>query len=232
MKKIFFIITILLTSFKLLTSICIPNKNCLGERGECINDICQCYNEFWTLKPTKNNNLPDMFCNYKKHSRFLPLVLEFFLPGTGHFVMKKYLLGTIKIVLLLTVTVLFYTGFQDYKANTIGQRTTNHLEIDERTQLINHNENNINNFEESPKEENNNFNLEMVNNSDYSDDINNGELERPHIANHENIPIPFSKMILNKIEIIFTLAFFVFYIFDLFAYGFAFYRDSNNVPFL
>ena len=32
MKKIFFIITILLTSFKLLTSICIPNKNCLGER--------------------------------------------------------------------------------------------------------------------------------------------------------------------------------------------------------
>ena len=96
----------------------------------------------------------------------------------------------------------------------------------------NHNENNINNFEESPKEENNNFNLEMVNNSDYSDDINNGELERPHIANHENIPIPFSKMILNKIEIIFTLAFFVFYIFDLFAYGFAFYRDSNNVPFL
>ena len=121
MKNFFFIIITLFSSFKLLISNCIPNQNCLKERGECIDNICVCYHEFWTLKPNKENNLPNIFCNYEKRSRFLPLILEFFLPGIGHIVMKKYLLGIIKIILWATMTILFYTDFQQKKIRFLTQ---------------------------------------------------------------------------------------------------------------
>ena len=58
------------------------------------------------------------------------------------------------------------------------------------------------------------------------------ELEKPYEANHEKKPIPLGKSVLNKILFICLICFFILYIFDLFSYGFAFYKDSNNVPFL
>ena len=51
-------------------------------------------------------------------------------------------------------------------------------------------------------------------------------------SNHEKILIPLKQKILTGIAIFCFIGFFILYILDLFAYGFAFYKDSNNVSFL
>ena len=235
MKNIFFIILILLSSLYLSVSDCIPNKNCLKERGECIDNVCECYEEFWTLKSNKANNLPNIFCNYEKRSRFLPLILEFFLPGFGHIIMKKYLLGIIKIILCIASFSLLYSGYHLHIKEEKEEKNKIIKEEEEIKLINNENINDNNKIINIPlKESNKEANLEKINNSGYSDDIdnNNTELEKPYEANHEKKPIPLGKSVLNKILFICLICFFILYIFDLFSYGFAFYKDSNNVPFL
>ena len=231
MKNIFFICIILLSVFKIFLFNCIQNQNCLTERGECIDNQCVCYEEFWTLKSNNENKLPNMFCNYEKRSRFIPLILEFFLPGVGHIVMKKYILASIKIGLLLIIFIYFYIGFINHKSEKIEENNnrilpTNILKEDEQKLLINKNQ--------SSKVLNNPLNEDNYNVSEISEDLdsNYADNEGLHVANHEEVPISISKKCLNFIGFISLISFFVIYLFDLIAYGLGFYKDSNNVPFL
>ena len=236
MKNIFFIFIILLSVFKIFLFNCIPNQNCLTERGECIDNQCVCYEEFWTLKSNSENKLPNMFCNYEKRSRFFPLILEFFLPGVGHIVMKKYILACIKIGLLLIIFICFYAGFINHKSEKIEEnniKPTNILKEDEQKLLINKNQSskviNIPQNEDNKANNEDNYNI-----SEMSEDLdsNYAENEGLHVANHEEIPISISKKFLNFVGFISLISFFIIYPFDLIAYGFGFYKDSNNVPFL
>ena len=241
MKNIFFTFFILLSVFKLFLLNCIPNQNCLKERGECIDNQCVCYEEFWTLKSNNDNKLPNMYCNYEKKSRFFPLVLEFFLPGVGHIVMKKYILACIKIGLLLIIFITFYTGYINH---TSEKNEENYTKIsptiiqkeEEQKQLINNNNKKLSskNLNLPTNEENKSNNEENVNISEVSEDLdsNYGENERLHIANHEKIPISLFNKFLNIVGFFSLISFFILYPFDLIAYGFSFYKDSNNVPFL
>ena len=232
MKKIFLIIISFFSLFKILLSNCIPNQNCLKERGECIDDICECYEQFWTLKPNKENKLPNMFCNYERRSRFLPLILEFFLPGLGHIFMKKYILGIIKFILCFSTTLFFYTRFLFHKSEKIEETITNIPINEEKLRLINNDNNKSPNI--INKEELKNIKQENLNNSSFSEefDNNNINLEKPYKANHKKIFLPLSDQVLNFISFFCLFSFFILYLFDLFAYGFAFYKDSNSVPFL
>ena len=229
MKNLILIIIPLFSLLKIIISDCIPNENCLKERGECIDNICECYDEFWTLKPNKENKLPDMFCNYEKRSRFLPLILEFFLPGLGHIIMKKYILGIIKLVLCFSSTFLFYTGFYFHKSERIEETNTNIPLNEEKIKLINNNKSqNI-----ITKEDLKNNKSDNLNNSSFSEDLdNNINFEILHKANHKVIPLSFGNKVLNIISFFCLISFFILYLFDLFAYGFAFYKDSYSVPFL
>ena len=243
MKKIFFSFFILISVFKLFLSNCIPNNNCLKERGECIDNQCVCYEEFWTLEPNEDNKLPNIYCNYEKKSRFVPLLLEFFLPGLGHLLMKKYILAFIKIGLLLLIFISFYTGFINHKSEKIEENaikiSQNILKKEEeQTQLINNENDNENqsskNINQFANDENNKNIYENNNTSEVSEDLdsNFAENEQLHVANHEEIPISFFNKLLNFVGFFSLICFFIFYPFDLIAYGFAFYKDSNNVPFL
>ena len=238
MKNLYFFI--ILTTFKLYSSDCIPNQNCLKPRGECIDNICECYEEYWTLKPTKDNNLPNFYCNYEKRSRFLPLVLEFFIPGLGHLIMKKFLLGIIKIGLWLLIIISFFAGFRSHKLENIeqfeqsGRITPTFIQLDEKSKLINNKES-FKNINTTSNENNKKYNnSERVNTSGMSEDIDSVDLEtdKPYVANHEIKDIPLNKRVLNFIGFLSLICFFILYIFDLIAYGFAIYKDSNNVPFL
>ena len=53
-----------------------------------------------------------------------------------------------------------------------------------------------------------------------------------YVANHEEIPISNYKKFLNFVGFISLISFFLLHSFDLIAYAFAIYKDSNNVPFL
>ena len=207
MKNLNFFIIILLTTFKLNSSNCIPNQNCLKQRGECIDNICECYEEYWTLKPTIDNKLPNLYCNYEKRSRFLPLVLEFFIPGLGHLIMKKFLLGFIKIGLWLLIIVSFFAGFRSHKLENTeqfeqsGRITPTFIQLDEKSKLINNKES-FNNVNTTSNENNKKYNnSEKINTSEMSDDIDSADIEsdKPYVANHEIKVIPLSKRVLNFI---------------------------------
>ena len=173
-----------------------------------------------------------MFCNYEKRSRFLPLILEFFLPGLGHLIMKKYLLGIIKIVLWLSMIILIYAGYQNHKSEKIEDNNKNIPSNEEQTKLINK-KNVDKNITIQHKKDLNNKELEEYYGSSFEEDPdNNINLAKPYVANHIRIPIPLESQIITIIELLILACFFILYIFDLFAYGFAFYKDANGVPFL
>ena len=231
MKYTFFHIAIFLSLFSsLISTDCIKNQNCLEDRGECINNICECYDEYWTLEPTEENKLQNIFCNYSKRSRFLPLILEFFIPGLGHIFMKKYFLGIFKIFLIISLTILFYTGFNSYKSENEEGNENKVIQNEEQIKLIN---NDTNKEISKPLNEDENKKIgEKMNNSDMSEEIDNCIAdEAPYVANREKISLPFLDKFLNILGFLGLICFFVLYVFDLFAYGFGFYKDSNNVPF-
>lgn len=83
---------------------CIPGKNCPYKRGTCINNQCFCYKYYWTYQKESANPNPkksQVFCNYTRLSRFVPLILEIFIPCFGHLLAGKLYLFLIKFCLIV-----------------------------------------------------------------------------------------------------------------------------------
>ena len=230
--KYYFYLIIFLSCFKLTILDCIPNKNCMKNRGECIKNICHCYEDFWTLKTNDPNISNEMYCNYERKSRFEPLILEFFFPGIGHLIMKKYKLCIIKLFFLFTPIILIIIGYYTFKAEEKNVKIDNNIinKNEEELKLI-PNENNV----EIKKDnvETNNDSKDNKKELYYSDEgSGSGNVSwKMHTANHNKIPITCFQSFLIFLECIFIICFLAMYIMDLIKYGFAFYRDDNNVPF-
>ena len=77
---------------------------------------------YWTLK-NNNPTSPIIYCNYKRISSTLILIAEFFIPSLGHFLAGKYIMGIIKLSLLLIIPILsLIIGFSFYyKDSTHGE---------------------------------------------------------------------------------------------------------------
>lgn len=117
MKFIIFNI-LLLSSIQILNSQCVMGKNCPPERGICKAGVCECFYNFWTLKNLNQLNSTQSYCNYQKTSKFLPLLLEFFIPSLGHFYSGRYVHGLIKLGLFLVpVIIMFYVFISSKKNN-------------------------------------------------------------------------------------------------------------------
>ena len=115
-------IFILILSFYLIKSQCIQGNNCPNNQGFCMNGECICTNNYWTLK-NNNPTSPIIYCNYKRISSTLILIAEFFIPSLGHFLAGKYIMGIIKLSLLLIIPILsLIIGFSFYyKDSTHGE---------------------------------------------------------------------------------------------------------------
>ena len=104
---------LLLSVFSLVFSQqCIVGSNCPYNQGICVGNTCECldgYKNFFdpALPPEQQ-----IYCNYQQISHFYPLILEFFLPGIGHFYVGKYWFGLIKLCLALTFVL---SSFYLYK---------------------------------------------------------------------------------------------------------------------
>ena len=229
--KYYIYLIIIFSCFKLFIMDCIPNKNCLKNRGECINNICHCYEEFWTLKINEGNNPAQMYCNYERKSRFKPFILEFFFPGIGHLIMKKYKLCIIKLIFLFTPLILILIGFYAFQGDEKNVKVSNKNNKDEEELKLIPKEKNKENKKENI-ENNKDSRDNKLYYSDGGSDGGNGSLEETLTANHKNVPISFFNSFLIFLECVFTLCFLIMHIIDLIKYGFAFYRDDNNVPFL
>ena len=80
---------------------CIMGVNCPLNQGFCIDNQCQCLEGFKTYFDKSIPFENQVYCNYQQKSHFVPLVLECFLPGIGHFYVGKYLFGAIKLCICL-----------------------------------------------------------------------------------------------------------------------------------
>ena len=118
MKFIIYLIFIF-SSLNLILSICIPNQNCPNTHGLCKNNECICYNEFYSLnfQIYKNDTI---FCEYRKMSRFGPLILEFFLPTIGHLYAGKMNLFIAKVIIILFPVICYCCGLTNIGQNPDG----------------------------------------------------------------------------------------------------------------
>ena len=99
---------------------CIPNENCPKENGECIKNECICFEEFYSLKNKINPKKENIFCEYRKMSRFGPLILEFFLPTIGHLYAGKMNLFFAKLFFIFFPLIGYFCGLTDNKPNPDG----------------------------------------------------------------------------------------------------------------
>ena len=87
---------------------CIFDKNCPVNQGLCVSDICVCSEGYHTLLAQNTPIDQQIYCNYKKISKYTPLVTEIFLPSLGHFIVGNYWLGIFKLILLLSYVISSY----------------------------------------------------------------------------------------------------------------------------
>ena len=100
---------LILSSFSfILSQQCISGKNCPFNQGLCLADICECLAGYKTLNNPKLAPEQQIYCNYKQINHLIPLILELFLPGIGHFYVGKYWFGLIKLLLALILLSLCY----------------------------------------------------------------------------------------------------------------------------
>ena len=110
--KLFLILS--LFSF-ILSQQCISGKNCPFNQGLCLADICECLAGYKTLNNPKLAPEQQIYCNYKQINHLIPLILELFFPGIGHFYVGKYWFGLIKLILALVFLGLCYYIYSEMR---------------------------------------------------------------------------------------------------------------------
>ena len=125
MRKINSIFSLIfLYRFNMINLICIKNKNCLKENGKCIKNNCICFDEFYSLNNKINPKNDSIYCEYRKMSRFGPLVLEFFLPTLGHLYAGKTNLFLAKLFFIFFPLIGHCCGLTDNRQNPDGTAKT------------------------------------------------------------------------------------------------------------
>ena len=112
------IISTLLNS---VLSICVEGQNCPTYGGKCKNNQCECFNEFYSLNFLIYKN-DTIFCEYRKMSRFGPLILEFFLPTIGHLYAGKIRLFISKLLIILFPVICYCCGLTNITQNQGGSQ--------------------------------------------------------------------------------------------------------------
>ena len=181
---------------------CLQGINCPNDKGKCINGICVCINDYYTL--TDNNsqiNRNNSFCEYKKINRIYPLIIELFFPSFGHFYVGKYYMGFIKLALIITPIICFAYGYYVYKNN---KEENNSNDIDNEQNFL------------SARGE-----VEIQ---------PSGVESELHVANKVKQKVSYKMYFPVAVTFLCSLVFFPWHIMDLIFYFFGFYYDGNGVP--
>ena len=120
--KLFFSlsIAIFINNFKSINLLCTPKMNCPLGNGQCINNICKCFDEFYSFNNKLNPKNETIFCEYRKMSRFGPLILEFFLPTVGHFYAGKLNLFFARLFFIIFPLIGHCCGLTENRQNPDG----------------------------------------------------------------------------------------------------------------
>ena len=103
---------------------CIKDENCPKNNGKCFNNTCICFDNFFSLEKKLNPKNDTVYCEYRKMSRFAPLILEFFLPTLGNFYAGKMNLFFTKLFFIFFPLIGHFCGLTDNKPNPDGSAKT------------------------------------------------------------------------------------------------------------
>ena len=124
LKQSFFIFI----SLNSIVSTCIEGGNCPKEGGSCINNQCICKDEYYSLNYIINKN-DTIFCEYKRMSRFGPLILEFFLPTIGHLYAGKIRLFIAKLIIIIFPVIFYFCGLLNNIQTQDGSQRVHNFSI-------------------------------------------------------------------------------------------------------
>jgi len=122
MKQILFSIYFF-TTLALITkqsTIC-NEKNCPSPNGKCIHNKCICNYGYQTFNLKEKDK---KYCLYQQVTRWLPLILEIFLPSVGHFIIGKTYIAVFKLTLVIIPLFCMCIGFnmtQPASENALNQ---------------------------------------------------------------------------------------------------------------
>ena len=94
-----YLLFLILLNIGTISSVCIPGDNCPYYSGYCKLDICECLYGYQTFITHQINN--PVYCNYKQTSKWIPFILELFLPTVGLFYLGRYFHAIFKLILFL-----------------------------------------------------------------------------------------------------------------------------------
>ena len=182
--------------------ICIQGMNCPKSKGKCVNGICECINNYFTLIDNNSQiNSNNRFCEYAKINRIYPLILELFFPSFGHFFVGKYYIGFIKLALLIIPIICFAYGYYTYKT-TNEENTSNYINSEENL-------------------------LSARDNAELEPTEAESEL---HVANKVKQEVSYKIYFPIVVTFLCSLVFFPLHIMDFIFYFFGYYYDGNGVP--
>ena len=82
---------------------CELDNNCPRDRAICLRNYCECIPGYKTLitDQTIDGKLAPYYCTYRQINRYIPLVLEAFLPSIGHIYIGRYFHAIVKFLLIV-----------------------------------------------------------------------------------------------------------------------------------
>lgn len=110
--KLFLYLSLLNFSFE---QQCVLGGNCPFNQGECVGNTCNCLNGFYSLLDPQKPVDQQTYCNYEQINVYAPIILELFLPSFGHFYVGNYLIGFLKISILLVYLFTSYYLYNEIK---------------------------------------------------------------------------------------------------------------------
>ena len=114
-KSLFIKLFVFILFIKASEQQCIMGQNCPFNQGICSGDTCSCKEGYYSLLDNSKPFNNQIFCNYEQTSQYVPIILEMFLPSIGHFVVGKYWLGLIKLILLLSYSISCYILYKKWE---------------------------------------------------------------------------------------------------------------------
>ena len=97
--KLILMLLMFLLNIGTISSICIEGDNCPYGQGICKLEKCECLAGYQTL--ITQDTTKTIYCNYKQTSKWIPFLLELFLPSVGLFYLGRYFHAFLKLILFM-----------------------------------------------------------------------------------------------------------------------------------
>ena len=195
---------------------CIQGENCPYNQGICVSNTCQCNQNYHSLIDETLPAEQQIYCNYRKYSQYIPIILELITPSLGHLLVGNYWIGLIKLSLII---IFVSSSFYLYKKIKIPELFVTLFEAIGVSGLFGGEDKEGDDKKDDDKGE---MRLRSSPNHRFSQEISDD------IGDDYETDNVYLKFVFEISGILLSLLYFL----DLLLYKFKVYNDGNGVPFV